>query len=127
LSTDRGKEMEPLFAAFFRFIESRRVTVVMAAGNESDEFLDIKVPQKFGSTTNGIITVGAVKTDGTIYEETSGQRAGKAGSLSVFGPGEAIMAPGNGGLIGAPGENTGTSPAAAITVGSLYSLAHSTC
>lgn len=102
--------MEPLFRQFFTWTEENKVTVVLAAGNTASEQLHTKVPQKFGTPTNGIITVGGVKQDGTLYTPTSPEVPGQSGSMTVYAPAVDVVVPGPGNL------DTGTSQAAAIVV-----------
>ncbi|KAF2789529.1 subtilisin-like protein, partial [Melanomma pulvis-pyrius CBS 109.77] len=109
---DRGGAiLENLFHQFFTWTEENKITVVLAAGNTASEQLHTKVPQKFGTPTNGIITVGGVKQDGTLYTPTSPEVPGQSGSMTVYAPAVDVVVPGPGNL------DTGTSQAAAIVGG----------
>jgi hypothetical protein len=117
VASDRGQRMEPIFTEFFQWAERRGVPVVLAAGNHINQPLDKGTPQKFGTATNNIITVGGVMEDGSLYENTAPDHPDRDGSMSVFAPAENVVAPGNGGDLHEDAEsNTGTSQAAAITI-----------
>lgn len=110
--------METYFTTFFRWAEERRISVVLAAGNNLNQPLHRGMPQCLGTDTNNIITVGGVNEDGSLYRNTAPDHPDREGSMTVFAPAENVIAPGNG---GDRHENTafnsGTSQAAAITVG----------
>jgi hypothetical protein len=109
--------MEDIFRDFFEFTEAKGIPVVLAAGNNIKQKLHQGVPQKFGTDGNGIITVGGVKQDGSLWEDTAPAIPGEDGSMTVFAPAVDIIVPGNGGdLHVGTSLNKGTSQAAAITV-----------
>lgn len=91
-----------------------KVTLVVAAGNSAEKHLHETVPQKLETADNGVITVGGIVEDGSLFLDTTLGEPGQAGSLSVFAPAKDI-------IVEAPGDNmhTGTSQAAAITVSRL--------
>jgi hypothetical protein len=85
--------------------------VVTAAGNSPEKRLHQTIPQKLGTASNRIITVGGVKKDGTLYELTTPAEGGQGGSITLYAPAEDVIVP-------SPGNNlhSGTSQAAAIVV-----------
>ncbi|KAF2011878.1 subtilisin-like protein [Aaosphaeria arxii CBS 175.79] len=123
---NRGREMEPFYADFFRFIETVKATVVVAAGNDPDLGLHQQVPQKFGTTTNQIITVGGVNEEGKIYDQTCHPHPGQPGSMTLYAPATNVIAPGHNNELHLNTDfNTGTSQAAAIISGlAAYFLSH---
>ncbi|KAF1963807.1 subtilisin-like protein [Byssothecium circinans] len=112
MNSQKARDMEADFEAFFEWCQRNKIPVVMGAGNAPEENLDEKVPHKFGTPTNTIITVGGVNKDGTLHESTSPARRGRAGSMTVFAPAIDIIVPG-----GPAGPHSGTSQAAAIVSG----------
>jgi hypothetical protein len=88
--------------------------VVIAAGNSAEKRLHQTIPQKLGTASNAVITVGGVEKDGTLFKLTTPAQPGQAGSMSVYAPARDIVVP-------APGDDqhSGTSQAAAIVVSHL--------
>ncbi|KAF2728537.1 subtilisin-like protein, partial [Polyplosphaeria fusca] len=118
LNTLNGPTINAIFGDFLAWSELARVTVVMAAGNDDGVALHQKTPQNYGTGTNRIVTVGAVKKDGTLREGTAPHQPGQAGSMTVFAPGEEIRVPSLGNReLDDPVANSGTSQAAAIVSG----------
>jgi hypothetical protein len=105
--------MEGDFQEFFEWCQRNKVPVVNAAGNAPEEFLDQKVPHKFGTETNTIITVGGVNKDGTLFRHTTPPRPNHPESMTVFAPAEDIIVPAAG---APPGTDQETSQAAAVVV-----------
>jgi hypothetical protein len=60
------------------------IVTIIAAGNDGliDEKLHFFTPQNLGSTSNPLITVGGVATDGKLWPETRPQEAGQSGQYS---------------------------------------------
>jgi subtilisin family serine protease len=112
-----GAYMEPIFQDFFQWCERVKVPVTIAAGNDPNTFLDQTVPQKFGTPTNTLITVGGVDKEGKLYSKTSPPRPGRSGHMTVFAPAVDIVVPGKQGT-----GDTGTSQAAAIVVSPIFLL-----
>ncbi|KAF2878051.1 peptidase S8/S53 domain-containing protein [Massariosphaeria phaeospora] len=114
-----GEALNEHFETFFQFCDTNGIPVVLAAGNlPSAAPLHENTPQRFGTATNSIITVGAVRKDGTLWPDTAQDVPGTAGSLTVFAPGEDIEVPTVGGRI--PDNvngRSGTSQAAAMVSG----------
>jgi hypothetical protein len=106
-----GADIEAIFPEFQAWCESLEIPIVLAAGNDNTRFLHEQVPQKFGTPDNGIITVGGVEREGTLYQETTSAMPGEAGSMSVYAPARDVRVPSDG-----VDMHTGTSQAAAITV-----------
>lgn len=67
------------------FAQENDITVVVAAGNDgmSSVFLDQITPQNLGTANNGLITVGGLEKDGSLYKDTTPDR-GNGGSLSIY-------------------------------------------
>lgn len=108
----------PYITAFLQYTEDRRIPVVLAAGNSMNDPLHSGLPQSLGTKENNIITVGGVRQDGSLYRDTSPDHPDQQGSMTVFAPAENVIAPGNAGERHEnTAFNTGTSQAAAITVG----------
>jgi hypothetical protein len=103
--------LEAIFSAFFEWCASFKVTVVIAAGNAPERGLHNTVPQKLGTAENGIMTVGGVEKDGTLFQQTTMAQPEQAGSLTVYAPARDVIVPGPGEFI-----HDGTSQAAAIVV-----------
>lgn len=61
------------------------VITVTAAGNAGllGQTLDQTTPQKHGTPSNGLITVGGVEVNGVLYPETNRDR-GQGGSLTLY-------------------------------------------
>ncbi|KAF2676630.1 subtilisin-like protein [Lentithecium fluviatile CBS 122367] len=114
-----GDLLDPHLQPFFDWCEQNLIPVVISAGNQpAAASLDEGTPQHLGTDTNNIITVGAVKQDGTLWTDTAVPVAGSPGSMTIYAPGEDIQVPQFGGAI--PGSligRSGTSQAAAITSG----------
>jgi hypothetical protein len=108
--------LEKTFKEFFEWCETFKITVVTAAGNSPEQRLHQTIPQKLGTASNRIITVGGVKKDGTFYELTTPAEGGQGGSITLYAPAEDVVVP-------SPGNNlhSGTSQAAAIVV-SIFSF-----
>lgn len=70
---------------FIADLEQEDVAIVMAAGNNPEKRLKDN-PQALGTDDNGVITVGAVWSDGTLWGNSTAQGTG-AGSLTVFAQG----------------------------------------
>lgn len=118
----RGELLQLALDEFFQWCAQSKVTVVLAAGNDRTVNLHNTVPQKLGSATNKIITVGGVEKDGTFWQPQTTQALGQAGHVTVYAPCVDIRVP-------SPGVDfhTGTSQAAAIVVSialirSMYTL-----
>lgn len=107
----RGKEVNDLFVEFIAWCKDKKVTFIVAAGNKDVPKLHQATPQRLGTSDNGLITVGGVNEDGTLYHLTTVQKPGKAGSMTVFAPAQDVRVPGPG-----PEFHAGTSQAAAIVV-----------
>jgi hypothetical protein len=118
-----GTRLDDHFIPFIQWCDQNSVPIVVAAGNVPQAFnLHEGTPQHLGTATNSIITVGAVKKDGTLWENTAVPESGKEGSMTTFAPGEDIGVPTVGGQV--PDNvnmRSGTSHAAAITVSSQFS------
>ncbi|KAH7411597.1 peptidase S8/S53 domain-containing protein [Phaeosphaeria sp. MPI-PUGE-AT-0046c] len=110
--TGAGPIIEALFPEFLDWCENFKIPIVVAAGNDPEKNLHDKIPQKFGTKDNLIITVGGVRDDGTLWPGTTLHEPGQAGSMSVWSPAMDVVVPGPGN-----GPNTGTSQAAAIVSG----------
>jgi hypothetical protein len=110
--------MEAMFQEFFNWCERNNVPVVLAAGNmPSARPLHEGLPQKFGTETNSIITVGGIREDGKLWPGTAPHDPGTEGSMTLYAPAENIEIPGPRGImITNPGQTAGTSQAAAIVV-----------
>jgi len=104
-----------LFVEFLAWCEEKKVTFVVAAGNKEVPNLHQSTPQRLGTADNGLITVGGVIEDGTLFTSTTLQQSGKAGSMTVFAPAKDVKVPG-------PGVDlhSGTSQAAAIVVSQSF-------
>jgi subtilisin family serine protease len=105
---------------FLTWCDTKKVTVIVAAGNSPEKGLHETVPQRLGSAVNGVITVGGVKPDGTYWEDTTPAEPNQLGSMSVYAPSVDVIVPAS-----ATALHTGTSQAAAIVSGLaayLYSL-----
>jgi hypothetical protein len=88
---------------------------VNAAGNYPEKRLHQTLPQKLGTSENGLITVGGVERDGTRYVDTTTERPGEGGHISVWAPARDIRVPS---FVPNPiyESHTGTSQASAIVV-----------
>ncbi|KAJ4303823.1 hypothetical protein N0V90_002724 [Kalmusia sp. IMI 367209] len=113
-----GNRLDQYFEEFFRFCTVNNIPVVLAAGNKPvATSLHGGSPQHFGTNKNNIITVGAVKKDGTFWPGTAVPVGGKAESLTIFAPGEDIQVPTVGGRNPSDlDERSGTSQVAAMTL-----------
>lgn len=116
--------MRAIFQRFLDWCKQQDIPVVIAAGNvPMVHSLHEGLPQAFGTDDNNIITVGAVRADGTLWPNTAYHVAGKSGSMTLFAPGEQIHVLGPGGaLITNPNDSTGTGQAAAMVVGLTPSM-----
>jgi hypothetical protein len=110
-----AQELELAFEEFLAWCETTKTAVVLGAGNAPEKRLHETIPQKFGTADNGIITVGGVEKDGSLYLDTTRAEPGQLGSMSVYAPARDIIVP-----IPSLAGYTGTSQAAAIVVG--YSM-----
>lgn len=119
LNTPGAGDVADYLEDFLIWSEQREVTVVLAAGNEANSPLHERVPQKFSTAANNIITVGSVNQDGTPRSDCSPGIPGEDGSMTVFAPGTDIAVPGNAGDIVL---SQGTSPAAAMVVSSVHAV-----
>ncbi|KAF1995006.1 subtilisin-like protein [Amniculicola lignicola CBS 123094] len=108
------EEMGPTYEEFFAWTEQSKVTVTMAAGNELSHYLHECVPQRFGTTSNQLVTVGAVDKRGILYQSNTPHQSGQEGSMTVFAPGVDIEVPA---LNGQLETSSGTSQASAIVAG----------
>jgi hypothetical protein len=109
-----GPAIGILFPPFLQWCEGLKITVVTAAGNSEERRLHETFPQRLGTPENGLITVGGVEPDGTVFKSGTRAEPGEAGSMSVYAPARDITVPGGPGL-----PDFGTSQAAAIVVSVL--------
>lgn len=94
------------------------IVVVIASGNAGADggFIDETTPQDFGTAGNGLITVGGVNRDGRLFDKTTRNR-NQGGSITVYGPAEALNVADNGRDSGARDETVeGTSFASPLVV-----------
>jgi hypothetical protein len=110
-----GPLLEKIFPEFLAWLESVKVPIILAAGNDPTMWMHEQVPHKFGTPDNMIITVGGVEKDGTLFRDTTPVQPGEAGSMSVYAPARDVVVP-------SPGNDIhyGTSQAAAIVVSNSW-------
>jgi len=105
-------DFQTVLEDMLEWCEARKVTVVTAAGNYPEKRLHQTLPQSLGTPDNGLITVGGVEMDGSLFLSTTPAEPGHAGSLSVYAPAKNIKVDND------PVEevHSGTSQATAIVV-----------
>lgn len=113
-----GNRLDEHSVPFLEWCDQNNIPVATAAGNQpTTANLQEGTPQHFGTASNNIITVGAVKQDGTLWPDTAVPMAGMLGSMTIFAPGEDIGVLTMGGQIpNSINSRPGTSHAAALTV-----------
>ncbi|KAL5392849.1 hypothetical protein DPSP01_000545 [Paraphaeosphaeria sporulosa] len=118
-----GRNLDPMFETFFALCKDENIPVVVSAGNKPfGSNLHTGTPQHWGRIDNNIITVGAVKKDGTLWPDTAVPVPNEEGSMTVYAPGEKIEVPSVGGNMLPENELSGTSQAAAMTSGLIAYL-----
>ncbi|KAF2445923.1 hypothetical protein P171DRAFT_276181 [Karstenula rhodostoma CBS 690.94] len=118
-----GQNLDKHFETFIALCKDDNIPVVIAAGNKPfGSNLHTGTPQHWGRDDNNIITVGAVKKDGTLWPGTAVPVPNEEGSMTVYAPGEKIEVPSVGGDMLPENELSGTSQAAAMTSGLIAYL-----
>jgi hypothetical protein len=105
------------------------VLVVIASGNEGLDgtTLDMKSPQNLGRVDNPLITVGGVRADGQYWANTTPERPGSGGSMTLYAQAVNVMGASNtGNAISDVRVDSGTSFAAPAIVCVLLSLSQHT-
>jgi hypothetical protein len=71
------------------FAQEQDIAVIVAAGND-DRALNEVSPQKLGTTDNGLMAVGGVEKDGTLFTDTN-HDLGLGGSISVYAAAREVL------------------------------------
>jgi hypothetical protein len=67
------------------FAQEQDITVIIPAGNDAPTGLHENTPQILGTADNGLITVGGVEMDGSLFTLTNPD-LGMGGSISIYAP-----------------------------------------
>lgn len=82
-------DLDEVLIPFIDFCDQLKIPVVISAGNTGQVHdLHSGTPQHLGRADSNIITVGAVKKDGTLWPGTAIPVPGQPGSMTVYAPGE---------------------------------------
>jgi subtilisin family serine protease len=71
------------------FAQEQDVTVIVAAGNDGRALNEVS-PQNLGTTENGLMTVGGVEKDGTLFTDTN-HDLGLGGSISIYAAAREVL------------------------------------
>jgi hypothetical protein len=77
------------------FAQEQDVTVIVAAGNDGRALNEVS-PQNLGTTENGLMTVGGVEKDGTLFTDTN-HDLGLGGSISIYAAAREVLCAARGG------------------------------
>ena len=73
------------------------MTVVIPAGNEGQNGITLnqRTPQVLGSSGNGLITVGAVNSNGSLVPSSTPEKPEAGGSLTLYAQGTEVICASN--------------------------------
>jgi hypothetical protein len=72
------------------FAQEQDITVIIPAGNDAPTGLHENTPQILGTADNGLITVGGVEMDGSLFTLTNPD-LGMGGSISIYAPARDVL------------------------------------
>jgi subtilisin family serine protease len=72
------------------FAQEKDITVIIPAGNDAPTGLHNNTPQVLGTADNGLITVGGVEMDGSLFTLTNPD-LGLGGSISIYAPARDVL------------------------------------